>query len=268
VTAEPELEALKEKIHRERGFNSHHYKDKCLRRRFAVRMRARGEETFAGYARLLDDDPDEYEVLLDTLTINVTKLFRNAETWEAMAREVVPRLFELPGAKRVWSAGCASGEEVYSVSILLREWAEANGRLAELDDFRVLGTDIDRRSLDAARLAEYPELSMAETPERVRERWFSPGPPYRLREEARRGVTFLCRDLISGEPEREQSLIVCRNVIIYFDRSIQEELFRRFYDALVPGGFLILGKVETLLGATRSLFRPVSGRERIFRRPP
>ena len=101
----------------------------------------------------------------------------------------------------------------------------------------------------------------------MRERWFSPGPPYRLDGDLRGEPTFLLKDVISDEPEREQSMILCRNVIIYFDRSIQEELFRRFYDALAPGGFLVLGKVETLLGATRSLFRPVDRRERIFRKP-
>jgi chemotaxis protein methyltransferase CheR len=261
------LEALKRKITEDRGFNSAHYKDKCFRRRIAVRMRARGEESFDGYMRVLDSDPAEYDLLLDALTINVTKFFRNAETWSTVERDVLPALFDRPGDVRIWSAGCSSGEEAYTLSILLNEWAEREGRTAELKRFHILGTDIDRRSLDAARRAEYTELSLTETPDEVRERWFSPGPPYRLAPPARENVFFAWKDLISGEPEREQSLIVCRNVIIYFDREIQEELFRRFYEALVPGGFLILGKVETLLGASRTLFRPVNSRERIFRRP-
>jgi chemotaxis protein methyltransferase CheR len=249
-------------------FQGRFYKDKCLRRRIAVRMRARGEESFAGYAALLDRDPREYDLLLDALTINVTKFFRNAPVWEAIEERVVPALFERPAPVRIWSAGCASGEEAYSVSILLREWAARHGRARELDRFGILGTDIDRRSLDAARRAEFPELSLDETPPERRERWFSaPGPPFRLHDEARRNVDFLHRDLISGPAEKGQSLIVCRNVIIYFDRRIQEELFQRFHDALLPGGFLVLGKVETLLGRARSLLRTVSTRERIFQRP-
>ena len=262
------FEELKRKIQVDRGFNSGHYKDKCFRRRIAVRMRARGEETFHGYARLLDQDPQEYDLLLDALTINVTKFFRNAETWATVEREVIPALFDAPRREvRIWSAGCASGEEAFTLSILLHEWARRNGRVRELRRFHILGTDIDQRSLDAARRAEFGELSMNETPPDLLERWFSPGPPWRLAEAARANVSFARRDLISGEPEREQSLIVCRNVIIYFDREIQEELFRRFHDALVPGGFLLLGKVETLLGPARTLFRPVNSRERIFRRP-
>lgn len=263
-----ELERLKEKIERERGFNSRYYKDKCLKRRIAVRMRARGEPTYRGYAALLDRDPVEYERLLDTLTINVTKFFRNAEVWRVVEERVLPELFDRRGVQHhVWSAGSASGEEAYTVSILLHEWAERYGRAGELSRFHVLGTDIDRRSLELAERAEYPELSLQETPDEVRQRWFSPGPPFRLRPEAKRNVRFARRDMISEPPPPEQSLIFCRNVVIYFDREIQERLFQGFYDALVPGGFLVLGKVETLIGPARGLFRALSNRERVFQKP-
>lgn len=262
------MDLLKRKIHEERGFNCHLYKDKCLRRRIAVRMRARGVESYSGYAELLDLDEREYEQLLDALTINVTKFFRNQEVWAVLEDEVIPRLFDgVQEQRSVWSAGCASGEEIYSVAMLLHDWATRYGREGDLERFRLLGTDIDRRSLEAARRAEFPELSMGETPEPLRERWFSPGPRYRLDERIKRRVEFESRDLISGAAEPGQHLILCRNVIIYFDRAIQEELFDRFYEALVPGGYLVLGKVETLLGRTRSLFRPVSNRQRIFWKP-
>jgi chemotaxis protein methyltransferase CheR len=261
------LARLKTKIEGDRGFNCQFYKEKCLRRRIAVRMRARGERTFAEYAALLDRDPAEYDFLLDTLTINVTKFFRNAETWAAVQEQVFPELFAGRGPVRVWSAGSASGEEAYTVSILAREWLERGGRAHEASRLEIAGTDIDRRSLDAARRAEYPDLSMGETPPAVLERWFAPGPPWRLDPAAAKGVRFERRDLISGEPLGAQHLILCRNVVIYFDREIQERLFKRFYDSLLPGGFLVMGKVETLIGEARLLFRPVNNRERIFRRP-
>lgn len=261
------LEALKRKIERDRGFNCQFYKEKCLRRRIAVRMRARGERTFADYGALLDRDPAEYDHLLDTLTINVTKFFRNAETWAAVEAQVFPELFAGRGPVRAWSAGSASGEEAYTLSILAREWLEREGRGHEAARLQVTGTDIDRRSLDAARRGEYPDLSMTETPAPVLERWFTAGPPWRLAAEARQNVAFERRDLISGPPLTGQDLIFCRNVVIYFDREIQERLFKRFYDSLNPGGFLVMGKVETLIGEARLLFRPVNNRERIFRRP-
>lgn len=265
---EADIRGLRDKIQADRGFNGQHYKEKCFRRRIAVRMRARGRETFGEYALLLDEDPAEYDLLLDALTINVTKFFRNAEMWTVFAEEVVPRLFGgSPGPRRVWSAGCASGEEAYSVSMLLHEWAESEGRANELRRFHILGTDIDRRSLDAARRAEYGELSMTETPDEVRARWFNNGPPLRLDPRIVAPVSFERRDLISEPAPASQHLILCRNVIIYLDREIQEELFQRFYDALLPGGYLVLGKVETLLGRTRGLFHPVNNRERIFMKP-
>jgi chemotaxis protein methyltransferase CheR len=263
-----ELENLKRKIEQDRGFNCQFYKEKCLRRRIAVRMRARGQRTFQDYGALLDRDPAEYDHLLDTLTINVTKFFRNLETWNAVEQHVLPTLFEGRAPIRVWSAGSASGEEAYTASIVMREWLRREGRAGEAGRIRITGTDIDRRSLDAARAGEYPDLSMTETPEHIRGAWFTGGPPWTLRPEARPGVEFERRDLISGEPLTGQNLIFCRNVVIYFDRQIQERLFKQFYDSLVPGGFLVMGKVETLIGEARLLFRPVNNRERIFRRPP
>jgi chemotaxis methyl-accepting protein methylase len=264
---EEELEKLKRKIERDRGFNCSFYKDKCLRRRIAVRMRARGQRSFADYAALLDREPAEYDHLLDTLTINVTKFFRNIETWTAVEQQVIPQVMAAKGPVRIWSAGSASGEEAYTASILLHEWAERHHRRADLDRVRILGTDIDRKSLENAQRGVYPELSLSETPPHLREKWFSPGPPYRIRPEAQRNVAFVRRDLISERPEPEQNLIFCRNVVIYFDREIQERLFKDFYDALVPGGILVMGKVETLIGVARTLFRSLNNRERIFQKP-
>lgn len=260
------LQRLKEKIHAERGFHCELYKDKCLRRRIAVRMRARSLASFDDYARLLDTDDTEYDRLIETLTINVTKFFRNPELWDALRVEVVPKMFEEPGAVRVWSAGCASGEEPFSVSILIHDWAETERRGSELERLEIVGTDIDRRSLDAAEGGVFPPLSFEDTRAEVRDRWFSASPPYHLREPIRSSVRFERSDLISDMPPGPFRMILCRNVLIYFDRSAQERLFEAFHEALEPGGYLILGRVETLLGRPRSLFRPVSIRNRIFQR--
>ena len=121
--------ALTTKIAADRGFGCASYKDKCLRRRIAVRMRARGVHTYADYARVLDDDHAEYDKLLDALTINVTKLFRNWETYSVLRDRVVPMLWALPEpVLRVWSAGCSSGEEPYSLAALFHEHAMRLGQ--------------------------------------------------------------------------------------------------------------------------------------------
>ena len=259
--------ALTAKIARERAFGCASYKEKCLRRRIAVRMRARGVHQFADYAALLDRDAVEYERLIDTLTINVTKLFRNWSTFDALARVVVPILWE--GAARPirgWSAGSSSGEEAYSLAILLHRHAALRGETADASRVQVLGSDIDRVSLDAARRGQFSEAAFADTPVDIRRRYFSVRPPFEVVPELRPLVSFERRDLIVDPSPSGMHVIACRNVLIYFDRATQEQLFQRFHDALAPGGFLVLGKVETLLGPTRSMFTAVDPRERIFRR--
>ncbi|HET7458998.1 MAG TPA: protein-glutamate O-methyltransferase CheR [Gemmatimonadaceae bacterium] len=260
--------ALTAKVSRERGFGCASYKEKCLRRRIAVRMRATGVHSYADYARVLDADAREYEKLLDALTINVTKLFRNWETYDAVARQVVPRLWQLPGDSiRAWSAGCSSGEEPYSIASLFVRHAESVGQRARINRVRVLGSDIDRASLEAARRGTYEEGAFADTPRDLRERFFTPGYPASVVPEVRSLVTFERRDLLAeSPPPGGHHLVTCRNVVIYFDRATQEALFERFHEALLPGGFLVLGKVETLLGRARTLFAPVDARERIFQK--
>ena len=260
--------ALTDKIARERGFGCASYKERCLRRRIAVRMRARGVHTYADYSRVLDTDAREYDLLLDALTINVTKLFRNWDTFQAIDTLVVPALWARPDATlRIWSAGCATGEEAYSLAILMHRYAVGRDEGAQLGRVTVMGTDIDRASLDAARRGAYAEPAFADTPPALRARYFSPEAPHVVDPDVRRLVQFTHRDLLrEPPPASDVHLITCRNVLIYFDRGTQEMLFQRFHDALVPGGFLVLGKVETLFGPARARYASVEPRERIFRR--
>jgi chemotaxis methyl-accepting protein methylase len=269
VDADPGFAMLTAKISAERGFGCASYKQKCLRRRIAVRMRAKGVHSYADYMAVLDREPAEYERLLDALTINVTKLFRNWETFDSIRRNVVPALWSTGMPIRAWSAGCSSGEETYSLAALFHAHAEERGEGVRLASrLTVIGTDIDRESLAAASRGTYEEAAFADTPVELRRRYFSAAPPHEVVPELRQATRFERRDLLrEPAPGSAFQLITCRNVIIYFDRGTQEALFERFFDALAPGGFLVLGKVETLLGIARSRFAPVDARERIFRRP-
>ena len=266
--ADAEFAALTEKISRERGFGCASYKEKCLRRRIAVRMRARGVHTYRDYAAILDGDAREYELLLDALTINVTKLFRNWETFAAIAEDVIPALWPAKDEHvRCWSAGCASGEEPYSLAILMHRAAMQQKDDRALTRITILGTDIDRLSLKAAERGTFGEDAFADTPPAIRRRYFTPRPPHALDPAVKAMVQFERRDLLhEPTPSGGLDLITCRNVIIYFDRPLQEALFRRFYDSLVPGGFLVLGKAESLFGPAASQFHSLATRERIFQR--
>jgi chemotaxis methyl-accepting protein methylase len=263
--------ALTSKISRERGFSAANYKDTCMRRRIAVRMRARGASDYDSYSQLLDTDPAEYEWLIAALTVNVTKLFRNVETWDAVGRVVLPALWETPSARlNCWVAGCASGEEAYTLAALWMQTAAEHGGLGGAARVHITASDIDHASLAAAEAGTYADDSFAEAPPTVRERWFAPAATagrWTAGPELRSLIRFERRDLLlDPAPPAAMQLITCRNVIIYFDRESQDALMERFHDALVPGGFLVLGKVETLLGPSRALFESVDARQRIFRR--
>jgi len=253
------------KVERERGLALSNYKQPCLKRRLAVRMRARGVHTYGAYATVLDRLPEEYDLLVDALTINVTKFFRNPETFALLREQVVPRLWAAPGPVAVWSAGCASGEEPYSLAVLFAEHARLGALRTRL---RIDATDLDPGALAALRRAEYPPAAVEDVPPDLLARFFSPGPPFRLDPAVARLVRPLAHDLTrEPPPQPPYQLIVCRNVVIYFDRPTQERLFASFADALAPGGRLLLGKVETLVGPARSRLEVEEPRERLFRRP-
>jgi chemotaxis protein methyltransferase CheR len=252
------------------GFAVEAYKDKCVRRRIAVRMRACGVHTYADYQRLLDRNPTEFERLRDALTINVTRFYRNAETWNLLRRDLIPRLCApASGEIRVWSAGCASGEEAYTIAILAAEHLERTGRAGELDRLVVDATDVDRLSLERAMAARYRPDNLTEMPPELIARYLEPaGPELQVIARVRARVFVRRVDLSSAPPpRRDYHMVVCRNVLIYFDRPMQERLFQTFTNSLAPGGYLVLGKVETLFGTVRERLVLVDPRERVYRRP-
>jgi chemotaxis methyl-accepting protein methylase len=261
-----ELRALKQQIQRDVGVFCEGYKERVLRRRIAVRMRARNVNTYRAYSAVLDAEPAEYDRLLDAVTINVSKFFRNASTWVHLRDTVVPALFAAEtGVVNIWCAGVAAGEEAYSFAILLLQHAARTRD--RVDRFRIFGTDIDVNILERAKHGEYGPLAFAEMAESTRIRWFEGPQRTRVRDEVRALVRFSKLDLMNDTFPTGQHLIFCRNVLIYFERPLQERLFQQFHDSLLPGGWLQLGKVETLLGTSPTLFRTISARERLFRRP-
>jgi len=265
---DPRFVALCRKIERDRGFFCSSYKDTCVRRRISVRMRVKGVATFDEYSALLDHDALEYDRLIATLTINVSRFFRNPETFAGIAAIVLPELWErtTPPLK-IWSAGCGFGEEPYSLAVLCHEFG-AQDRARRSANFEIVGTDIDRDALAAARVGEYPAGAFVDTAPAVRDTYFPlTHGIHTVVPALKQRVSFHQDDLLDmSRPSPRVHLILCRNVIIYFRRQAQEALLERFRDALLPGGFLVLGKVETLLGKTREMFVPVSTRERIYRR--
>ena len=264
---DPALDRLLDQVARARGFRGEVYKQGCILRRLAVRMRARGAPSYDAYAELLRGDPGEYDRLLDALTINVSRFYRNPETWDALDQTVLPALAAARGgAVRAWSAGCAAGEEPYTLAMLLAEQARRRGRH---DRPPVIdATDVDRASLERAAAGRYPREALKELPAPLTQCYFRPGDPAELVPEVRRLVRFVRHDLVGeAPPAAPYDLIICRNVVIYFDRPTQERLCAMLADALTAGGYLVLGKVETLRGEARARLVLDDARERIYRRP-
>ena len=260
--------ALTQQIATARGFSCEAYKDKCLKRRIAVRMRACGVHTYDAYATRLTQDAKEYEHLLDALTINVTKFYRNPETWDAVRPMVAAAWKEREGQYAAWSAGCASGEEPYTIAALLADIARVAGMEAQLGRTRVDASDIDRASLERTAAAQYPESAFVEMPKAMADRYFTKPAPRQPVPLIKNLVHAARNDLLKERaPRPPYDLIFCRNVVIYFDRPSQEKLFVRFAESLRPGGLLVLGKVETLFGDSRQLLELEDPRERIYRRP-
>ena len=233
-----------------------------------MRVRATGAHTYLDYMAVLKKDPSEYDRLFDALTINVTNFFRDKSTYRIIEDTVIPELVsskKKQGKKiiRVWSAGCASGEEPYSMAILFHKILGER-----IGDYliSIYATDIDDKVMEKAKMAEYAAGAVSEVDETILRRYFNRNLKYRLKEKIRQIVKFKQHNLISDRPLAHLDIILCRNVLIYFSRDLQMRLFDKFCEALNRGGYLILGKTESLAGEPAGLFRSVSIRERIYRK--
>ena len=246
------------------------YKPRCLRRRLDARLRRCGAGSYREYLALLRSDPAEAERLVEAITIQVSRFFRNPESFRALERRVLPALVAAASAAsrpvRIWSAGTADGEEAYTLAIL---WERATAGLAEPPPLALVASDVDAAALARARAGLYDGAALADLAPRDRARHFSPeGGAWRVRPRLRGRVQFRRADLTAPLRTRFQDLVVCRNVMIYFERELQEALCRELHLALRPGGFLMLGKTESLPPRARALFEPVDVRERLYRRHP
>jgi len=256
------------RISRHTGLSLDGYKDKCLRRRIAVRMRACGVQSYQEYQELLERDAAEVARLKDTITINVTSFYRNAETWNLVRNRVLPEL--LSGgwsAVRAWSAGCSSGEEAYASAILLEE-------AGLYDRAQIYATDLNPAVLEQARQGVYSAERFAVFAENYAR--YGGGSALSvygtmaydqvaLRDALKRNILFFQHDLVSDHVFGEMNVIFCRNVFIYFTPQLRERVLRKFAQSLCPGGFLCLGGGERLPAASGLPFSEFAREERIYR---
>lgn len=263
---EVSLRELLQELAEERGFDLRGYKISSLERRFRHRMFQLKLGSYGNYSEYIRRHPDEINDLLNTVLINVTQFFRDPQAWEVLRTEILPRLTRhlKPGDSfRVWSAGCASGEEAYSLAILLAEHFGEHTRDYEL---KVYATDIDEDALHLARRGEYAIEKMRHVRPEWREKYFHLQPQTaRLGREIRRMAIFGRSNLAFDAPISHVQLLLCRNVLIYFDSPLQVQILNRLHYALEPGGVLMLGKSESQLSQS-ALFSVLNPKWRIFQR--
>ena len=263
---DPGFQKILDYLLKSKGFDGNQYKQNYVKRRVAVRMRATGTHSYSDYLNALLNNQQEPTQLLDRLTIHVTEFFRDPDVYRAVKEKILPELSGVSDRKiKVWCAGCSSGEEPYSVAMMLKEWAFSQPGLT----FEIFATDIDLGSVRTAEKGEYPAEAIRKLSKVQTTRWFYlEGARARVVLDLKKHIHFRVHDLISewGGDFSGFHLIFCRNLLIYLTSGQQQKIYEQFARALAPEGHLILGLTETLMGASRKYFRCVDIRHRIYRR--
>jgi two-component system CheB/CheR fusion protein len=249
-----------------RGFDFHGYKPASLARRIRKRMKTVGLESFAAYQNHLESHPTEFAILFDVILINVTGFFRDPTAWEAVRAIALPQIIEGKAPDRpirVWSAGCATGEEAYTTAMIL---AETLGPDQFRDRVKIYATDVDEDALNIARQAAYQERQVDGVPPDLLSQYFDRVDGlYFFNKDLRRQVIFGRHDLINDTPISRIDLLTCRNTLMYLNAETQARVLTRLYFALNDGGFLLLGRAETLMAHGQS-FVPVDLKRRLSRK--
>ncbi|TRX73721.1 CheR family methyltransferase [Pseudomonas mangiferae] len=251
------------------GHDFKHYKRATVLRRIERRLQVNRLSDLPSYRDFLQATPDETSSLLDDMLIGVTNFFRDREAFEALERDVIPQLLNFPpegegetSAVRVWSAGCSSGEEAYSLAMLLSDQVDYSGTNHKI---QVFATDIDEHAIAMGRGGTYPESVVSDIPPaRLRQYFSKEQNYYRVKKEIRERVLFALHNLLRDPPFSKLQLIVCRNLLIYLEREVQADILQMFHFALAPGGYLFLGSSESA-DVCSTLFTAVDKKNRIYR---
>lgn len=261
------FEQLVEYVESELGFATSHYNDSYLKRRIKSRMRRTRTSSYSAYYELVRDNTEEQEALLDSFSINVTGFFRNPDVWKGI-QSVLHRLADEGITElRAWSAACADGREPYSLSMLAADDARIDHT-----SLSILATDINEQSLETARNGIYQNTRTVNIDEQLEflSNYHSyvdrQGDQFKIRAPIKRPISFEHHDLINDGPKSGFDLIMCRNLFIYIDNEYKRPVLATIAKSLRPGGYLVIGKAETIPPRLQSAFSVVDGRLRIYQR--
>ncbi|KRG15951.1 chemotaxis protein CheR [Lederbergia galactosidilytica] len=222
------------------GIDLSMYKEAQMKRRLTSLFQKKGFQSFQEFFQSLDKDQALLEEFLDRMTINVTEFYRNRSRWEALENKILPRLLKENQSLKVWSSASSTGEEPYTISMIL-------SRFMPLSQISILATDLDEGALERARLGIYAERSLAEMPTVDKNKYFvNDGSVYKINDDIKKTVQFKKQNLLSDPFGTGYHLIICRNVLIYFTEEAKDILYQKFSKALAPGGVLFVGSTEQI----------------------
>lgn len=262
------FEQLLKKIRTIRNIDLRYYHTQLLKNRFAVRINACKLSSYTDYIECLDSNPKEYAALFSSLGLDQAEFFRDPPVCVTLRYllETVAQRKQRSGQRqiRIWSAGCGTGEEAFTLAILAHETI---GRIAPGLEVQIYGTDIDPVCLASCEKGEYPHAHMLNVDKTLLDRYFIPRKDiYKTGEDLRRLITFRHHDLLTDDPVPDTDLIACRNVLIYFNKLTRMKLLLKFHQSLVPPGFLLLGKGEPLPQEADAEFEEIDSSARISRK--
>lgn len=224
------------------GIDLNAYKERQMKRRIDALISRNGLSDYEAYYFLIRKDKERYEEFVNYLTINVSEFYRNPDQWKTLDSQIIPELIHRFGRNlKIWSAACSTGDEPYSLVMTFL-------RHLPLNQIKIMATDIDKQAIAKAKEGLYHEKSIAAVPDDFKKKYFSSiGTSYQISDQIRSRVEFREQNLLKNDYANGFHLIVCRNVLIYFTEEAKNEVFRKFYQSLAPGGFLFIGSTEQIL---------------------
>lgn len=232
-------------IKKKTGIDLSLYKEAQMKRRLTSLYEKNGFRNFVEFFHALEKDRDLMNEFLDRMTINVSEFYRNGKRWEVLQNKIFPLLLKSNRRLKIWSAACSTGEEPYTISMVLSNHIS-------LQQIQILATDIDENVIQKAKLGLYPDRSLAEVPLEMKNKYFSQeGQFYKVKDEIKKTVSFKKHNLLKDQYETNLDLIVCRNVLIYFTEEAKDQIYQNFSNSLRTGGILFVGSTEQIFNPAR-----------------
>ncbi len=246
-----DYESFIRQIYNHTGIDLSLYKEAQMKRRLTSLREKRGYSDFDTYFRALKKDDELFFEFLDRMTINVSEFYRNAQRWEVLEKDILPGLIKNKRRLKVWSAACSTGEEPYTLAMVLSKYFRLN-------NIQILATDIDENVMMRAKKGVYPERSLKEVPEDIKKKYFKQeGNFYQVTDDIKQCVTFKKHNLLADQYDKQFDLIVCRNVLIYFTEEAKQNVYKHFSEALNDNGVLFVGSTEQIFNPQKFNLQPM-----------